>query len=101
LGFFLISLAIHWIFTWFAYTQEQIEQNQPIEFSGYFNQTFRDTMENWQSEFLQLMWQVAGLLLLLYVGSPQSKESDQRLEKKLDKILQEIDPKKLRKSLSN
>jgi hypothetical protein len=51
-------------------------------------------MENWQSEFLQLMWQVAGLSFLLYVGSPQSKESDQRLEKKLDMILQKIEPEK-------
>jgi hypothetical protein len=65
-----------------------------LEFSGYFNQTLRDTMENWQSEFLQLMWQVAGLSILLYVGSPQSKESDERLEKKLDRILQKIDPEK-------
>jgi hypothetical protein len=54
----------------------------------------RDTMENWQSEFLQLMWQVGGLSFLLYVGSPQSKESEQRLEKKLDTILQKIDPEK-------
>ena len=40
------------------------------------------------------MWQVAGLSFLLYVGSPQSKESDQRLEKKLDMILQKIEPEK-------
>ena len=51
-------------------------------------------MENWQSEFLQLMWQVGGLSVLLYVGSPQSKESEQRLEKKLDAILQKIEPEK-------
>ena len=40
-------------------------------------------MENWQSEFLQLMWQVAGLSFLLYVGSPQSKESSERIEEKI------------------
>jgi hypothetical protein len=61
-------------FAWFAYAEEQIDHNHAIELSGYFNQTLRDTMENWQSEFLQLMWQVAGLSFLLYVGSPQSKE---------------------------
>jgi hypothetical protein len=66
----------------------------PFELNGYFNQTMRDTMENWQSEFLQLMWQVGGLSFLLYVGSPQSKESEQRLEKKLDAILQKIEPEK-------
>jgi hypothetical protein len=92
--FFVVSLAIHWTFAWFAYAEEQIEHNQAIELSGYFNQTLRDTMENWQSEFLQLMWQVGGLSFLLYVGSPQSKESEQRLEKKIDAILQKIEPEK-------
>ena len=92
--FFVVSLAIHWTFAWFAYAEEQIEHNQAIELSGYFNQTLRDTMENWQSEFLQLMWQVGGLSFLLYVGSPQSKESEQRLEKKIDVILQKIEPEK-------
>jgi hypothetical protein len=94
LSFFVMSLAIHWTFAWFAYAQEQAEHNQPLELNGYFNQTMRDTMENWQSEFLQLMWQVGGLSFLLYVGSPQSKESEQRLEKKLDAILQKIEPEK-------
>jgi hypothetical protein len=51
-------------------------------------------MENWQSEFLQLMWQVGGLAFLLYVGSPQSKEGQQRSEKKLDAILKKIEPEK-------
>jgi hypothetical protein len=74
--------------------QEQIDHNQAIEPRGYFNQTLRDTMENWQSEFLQLMWQVGGLSFLLYVGSPQSKESEQRLEKKLDAILHKVEPEK-------
>jgi hypothetical protein len=54
-------------------------------------------MENWQSEFLQLMWKVAGLSFLLYVGSPQSKENEERLEKKLDAILQKIEPEKAQK----
>ena len=94
LAFFIMSLAIHWTFAWFAYSDEQIEHNQPLELSGYFKQTMRDTMENWQSEFLQLMWQVGGLSFLLYVGSPQSKEGEQRLEKKLDAILQKIEPEK-------
>jgi hypothetical protein len=94
LAFFVMSLAIYWTFAWFAYAQEQIEHNQAIELTGFFNQTMRDTMENWQSEFLQLMWQVGGLSFLLYVGSPQSREGEQRLEKKLDAILQKVEPEK-------
>lgn len=52
----------------------------------------RDTFENWQSEFLQLLWQVGGLAILLYVGSPQSKEGDDRMEAKIDEILRKVDP---------
>ena len=37
------------------------------------------------------MWQVAGLALLLYVGSPQSREGDERKEAKLDAILEALD----------
>jgi hypothetical protein len=54
----------------------------------------RDTLENWQSEFLQLVWQVAGLAILLHLGSPQSKEGDDRMEAKIDAILLAVDPKK-------
>ena len=71
MALFVISSA-HWIFAWFSYLEEQKDHNQPIEISNYFNMTFRDTMENWQSEFLQLIWQVAGLSFLWYIGSPQS-----------------------------
>ncbi|HYE22577.1 MAG TPA: DUF6766 family protein [Verrucomicrobiae bacterium] len=90
-AFFLLSLIGHWVFAWPAYVEEQNEHSQPIEVSGYFTQTARDTLENWQSEFLQLMWQVAGLSFLLFIGSPQSKESDDRKEEKIDAILKAVD----------
>jgi hypothetical protein len=92
LAFFLISLSGHWIAGWFTYQQEQREHQQPVEFSGYALQMTRDTLENWQSEFLQLIWQVAGLTFLWHVGSPQSKEGDDRKEEKLDAILRRVDP---------
>lgn len=90
---FLFSLLGHWIFAWHAYVQEQQEHNQPVQVSGYLIEVSRDTLENWQSEFLQLIWQVAGLAFLFYLGSPQSKEGDDRKEEKLDAILEKLDPK--------
>jgi hypothetical protein len=92
LGFFIVSISLHWVFAWYSYLQEQEEHKQPIEFNGYLNETLRDTMENWQSEFLQLMWQVAGLSILWFVGSSQSKESDDRLEEKIDLLIQKLEP---------
>ena len=91
-GLFLASLIGHWALAWSAYADEQRQHGQEPDISGYFVQTGRDTLENWQSEFLQLIWQVAGLSLLLHVGSPQSREEDDRLEEKLDAILRAVSP---------
>lgn len=92
LGFFIFSLILHWVFGWFAYVDEQNEFHHSVEVHDYLNEMLRDTFENWQSEFLQLIWQVMGLALLLHVGSPQSKEGDDRVEAKIDAILEKIDP---------
>jgi hypothetical protein len=91
-GFFLISIVGHWGFGWLAYLDEQRALGQPVEISGYAIEMARDTFENWQSEFLQLLWQVCGLAILLYVGSPQSKEEEERNDAKLDAILKAVDP---------
>lgn len=98
--FFIFSLALHWIFGWKVYVQEQFEHHQPPLFSDFFTVMMRDTMENWQSEFLQLIWQVAGLAFLLYVGSPQSKEGDERKEEKLDYIIKKLDPSNYEKLIA-
>lgn len=90
----LISLAGHWVFAWMAYVDEQQQFNHAVRVSEYLVMTCRDMFENWQSEFLQLIWQVSGLTLLWYVGSPQSRESSDRLEEKVDYILKMIDSEK-------
>lgn len=86
-GFFLVSLLLHWYFGYQAYADEQQSHGQAIETSGYLNEMMRDTFENWQSEFLQLLWQVVGLAYFLYVGSPSSKENDDRIEAKVDALM--------------
>lgn len=85
--FFLVSMAGHWIFGWYAFVDEAQQHGQAPEFASYAMQLGRDTFENWQSEFLQLIWQVVGLAYFLYVGSPASKENDDRLEAKLDELM--------------
>jgi hypothetical protein len=90
-GLFVASLAGHWAFAWYAFVEEQAQHAQAPEVSAFIIQAARDTLENWQSEFLQLIWQVAGLALLYHIGSPQSKEGNDRLEEKVDLILQAVD----------
>ncbi len=90
---FLGSLLGHWLFSWAAFVDEQELHGAPIDASQFWIEVMRDTLENWQSEFLQLMWQVAGLSFLFYIGSPQSKEGDDRKEEKIDRLLRAIEGK--------
>ena len=88
---FALSLTGHWIFGWQAFVEDQEAHGETPMARVYAIEMLRDTFENWQSEFLQLIWQVAGLAILLHVGSPQSKEGDERKEEKLDFILRAVD----------
>src|SRR5215204_4102254 len=90
LGFFLVSLVLHWGFGWSAFVDEAAEHGQSPELRQYLVEMSRDTFENWQSEFLQLLWQVMGLAYFLYVGSPSSKENDDRMEVKIDAVLRAV-----------
>lgn len=89
--FFLVSIVGHWVFGWYAYLDEQAALHAAPAVSGYMVEMARDTFENWQSEFLQLIWQVVGLAYFLYVGSPASKENDDRSEAKLDEVIKLLD----------
>ena len=87
LVFFLVSFILHWTFGWSAFVSEAAEHGQSPQLGDYVIQMSRDTFENWQSEFLQLLWQVVGLAYFLYLGSPSSHENDDRLEAKVDALL--------------
>jgi hypothetical protein len=91
LALFVFSLVGHWLFAWFDYVDEQKAHHQPVEIASYATKTLEATFENWQSEFLQLLWQVGGLMFLFAVGSPQSKEDGDRKEEKIDWIMRQLD----------
>lgn len=88
-AFFLVSIVGHWVFGWYAFADEARSHGQPPELNAYLVEMGRDTFENWQSEFLQLLWQVVGLAYFLYAGSPASKENDDRMEAKIDALLRQ------------
>ena len=86
-GFFWITLILfsgsiigHWYFGFV--TNQSWQEN------------LRDTFENWQSEFLQLIWQVVALTYFWYIGSPQSKEEEERNQEMLQWIMKRIDRQK-------
>jgi len=100
--FFLLSWAGQFLAQMVTERNEAEQHGQSFEWSQFFPQFFASTFENWQSEFLQLVWQAAGLALLFYWGSSQSKESDERIEAKLDRLLEErgVDPDEVTRQVS-
>jgi cbb3-type cytochrome oxidase subunit 3 len=96
LSFFIISFGLHWYFGWRSFVDEQAAHGQSAQAAEYLNEMARDTFENWQSEFLQLLWQVVGLAYFLYVGSPSSKENDDRTEANIDALMEMVGGSKAR-----
>ena len=88
IAFFAVSWLIHGITAYNQYAQEQNEHGQTVEMSQFWNEFIRQTTENWQSEFLQLSWQIGGLMILFAVTSAQDRLGDQRKEKILEKLLE-------------
>jgi hypothetical protein len=91
---FLFSWAGQFVFQLIEARNDAAEHGSVFEWSQYWPQFLSSTFENWQSEFLQLVWQAAGLAIFYFWGSSQSKEGDERLESKIDRLLVEqgIDP---------
>ena len=102
---FAVVTGLFFLLSWFGQFVAQliVEQNEAeqhgtsFEWAEFWPQFFASTFENWQSEFLQLIWQAVGLALLFFWGSSQSRESDERIEAKLDRLLEEqgIDPREV------
>jgi hypothetical protein len=108
-GFALVTGAL-FLFSWAGQFFAQVitarneaeQHGQSFQWADFWPQFFSSTFENWQSEFLQLVWQAVGLALLFLWGSSQSKESDERIEAKLDRLLEErgINPDELSRQVN-
>ncbi|MEH0934735.1 DUF6766 family protein [Micromonospora psammae] len=94
---FLLSWVGQFVFQAVVQSNEASQHGESFAWSEFLPQFLASTFENWQSEFLQLIWQAAGLALFYYWGSSQSRESDERIEAKLDALLRErnLDPRNL------
>lgn len=98
---FLISWVGQWIFQLMEVRNDAAMHHEVFRWGDFWVSFFQSTLENWQSEFLQLCWQAAGLAFLLFWGSSQSRESDDRLEAKIDALLKErgIDPEPINQQI--
>jgi hypothetical protein len=103
LALFLLSWTGQLVFQLMTVRNEAQQHGEPFSLAEFWPQFLSSTFENWQSEFLQLVWQAVGLALLFLWGSSQSKESDERMEAKLDRLLAErgIDPDEVTREVNS
>lgn len=76
---------------WHVYVSEQQAHRQPLGIADFITHFSQSTLENWQSEFLQLYSFVVMAALFIHRGSAESKDSDDRMEQKMDKIREQVE----------
>lgn len=83
---FLFSWIGQGFFQWEEFVNTQQEHNQPVKVEEFINEFSASTLENWQSEFLQLLTFVILTSFLIHKGSHESKDSDEEMKALLEKI---------------
>lgn len=53
-------MTLDWLSGWYAFVDEARQHGQAPELTQFAMVTTRGTFENWQPEFLQLLWQAVG-----------------------------------------
>ena len=90
---FLGSWALQTWTGWREFQTEQQAQGQTAQVfgdSGYVWNWSRATFENWQSEFLQVLAFVTLTSFLIFKGSPESRDGDDQMQAKLDRIERQL-----------
>lgn len=84
-----LSLALFALFI-SSWTGQFVAQGIQAEREGedFWPAFWASTFENWQSEFLQLLTFVLLTAILIHRGSHESKESSDRMEAKIDVLLE-------------
>ena len=88
---FLISWGAQALAEWGSYRDQQAAHGEPATAEGYLLEFGQSTLENWQSEFLQLFSFVVLAALRIHRGSAESKDGTDRIERKVDDIARRLD----------
>jgi hypothetical protein len=83
---FFFTWIAHGISQWQTYTDEQRSHGESVELGDFTSEFGQSTLENWQSEFLQLFAFVVLAALFIHKGSAESKDSDEKIEASLRRL---------------
>ena len=83
---FFTTWIAHLITSWQVFTDEAATNGEPAKIGNFVSEFAQGTLENWQSEFLQLFSFVVMAALFIHKGSAESKDSEEKLEASLRRI---------------
>jgi hypothetical protein len=89
LGFcalFFLSWIGQGIAQWQKFTDEQRQHKEPVEVGDFTSDFLQSTMENWQSEFLQLFSFTVMASVLIHKGSAESRDGGDSVQAALKRI---------------
>jgi hypothetical protein len=90
-GLFLVSWIAQGFAEWGTYRSEQVAHGALPTLGGFLVAFGQSTLENWQSEFLQLFSFVVVSAVLIHRGSAESKDSDERIEQQLKDVIARLE----------
>lgn len=91
LALFAVSWLTHGVAQWQQFRNEQRTHGEHVHVDEFVVDFAEATLENWQSEFLQLFSFVVLAAVFIHRGSGESKDSDDRMEEMLKEIKQKLD----------
>jgi len=83
---FFATWVGHGVTEWQVFTDEQRAHGEDPELGDFAAEFGQSTLENWQSEFLQLFSFVTLAGLYIHKGSAESKDGEEKLEAALRRI---------------
>ena len=83
---FFVTWLGQGIAQWQKFTDEERAHGETPEVGDFVSDFGQSTLENWQSEFLQLFSFVTLAALYIHKGSAESKDSDEKVEASLRRI---------------
>ena len=87
---FLITWLAHGVAQWQRFTDEARDHKEPVEIGDFISDFATSTLENWQSEFLQLFSFAIMAAVFIHKGSAESKDGTDRIEAALKRIEEQL-----------
>ena len=87
---FLATWLAQGIAQWQTFTDEQHAHGASAEVGDFISEFGHSTLENWQSEFLQLFAFVVLAAVFIHKGSAESKDGDEKVEAALRRIEEKL-----------